>query len=160
MSPTKRKWKIFLAEDNPGDVFLVRRALDFYRIDYELSLARNGEEAISLLTKAEEGAAPMDLMLVDLNLPRYDGGQIVEAARSSRKLENTPIIVLTSSDSPHDRTRLRQLGANMYFQKPLDLGQFMEVGRLVKDVTMHLQQTADTFNPAANTEAATGDRHA
>jgi CheY-like chemotaxis protein len=135
MAPSmKRKWKIFLAEDNPGDVFLVRRALDFYRIEYELSLASNGEEAISLVRRAEDGELCIDLMLVDLNLPRYDGGQIVAAARSSKMLGKTPIIILTSSDSPHDRSRLSQLGASLYFRKPADLNAFMEVGKIVQEV--------------------------
>jgi DNA-binding response OmpR family regulator len=135
MSPSlNRKWRIFLAEDNPGDVFLVRRALDYHRIDYELCLARNGEEALLLVRRADEGDFPIDLLLVDLNLPRYDGGQIVAAARSSKALEKTPIILLTSSDSPHDRIRLTELGANRYFRKPTDLNSFMEVGKLVQDV--------------------------
>ncbi len=142
MSPTQRKWRIFLAEDNPGDVFLVKRALDYYRIEYELSLAKNGEEAISLVQKAEEGELSVDLMLVDLNLPRYDGGQIVVAARSSKTLGNTPIIVLTSSDSPHDRRRLCALGASMYFHKPADLSAFMEVGKLVREVIMAREHSA------------------
>lgn len=138
----KRKWKIFLAEDNPGDVFLVRRALDFYRIEYELSLATNGEEAISLVRKAEDGEFLIDLMLVDLNLPRYDGGQIVTAARSGKILGKTPIIILTSSDSPHDRFRLSQLGASLYFRKPADLNAFMEVGKLVQDVITETERAA------------------
>lgn len=129
-----RKLKIFLAEDNPGDVFLVRRALDHHRIDYDLSLAKDGEEALATVQRAEKGEVVVDLLLIDLNLPRYDGGQIVAAARSSPKLENVPIILLTSSDSPHDRCRLTQLGANLYFRKPTDLVSFMEVGKLVKDV--------------------------
>jgi len=143
MVPTTRKWRIFLAEDNPGDVFLVRRALDFHRVNYELSLAKNGEEALSLVRKAEEGDSVFDLMLVDLNLPRYDGGQIVAAARSSQALGKTPIILLTSSDSPHDRTRLTELGANLYFRKPTDLNSFMEVGVLVRNV----MQEAEGQNP-------------
>lgn len=134
MVPMKRKWKIFLAEDNPGDVFLVRRALDFYRIEYELSLAKNGEEAIALVRRAEDGEFVIDLMLVDLNLPRYDGGQVVAAARSGKMLGKTPIIILTSSDSPHDRWRLSELGANLYFRKPADLNSFMQVGKLVQEV--------------------------
>jgi DNA-binding response OmpR family regulator len=84
--------------------------------------------------KAEDGEFLIDLMLVDLNLPRYDGGQIVAAARSSKMLGKTPIIILTSSDSPHDRFRLIQLGASLYFRKPADLNAFMEVGKLVQDV--------------------------
>jgi two-component system, chemotaxis family, response regulator Rcp1 len=140
--PIKRKWKIFLAEDNPGDVFLVRRALDFYGIEYELSLARNGEEATAIVRRAGHGEILIDLMLVDLNLPRYDGGQIVAAARSSTSLEKTPIIILTSSDSPHDRSRLSKLGASLYFRKPADLSAFMEVGKLVQDVINAAQNSA------------------
>ena len=132
-SSTDRKCKIILAEDNPGDVFLVRRALDFHRIEYDLSVAANGEEAILLVGKAQNGELSIDLMLVDLNLPRYDGGQIVAAARAGTRLEKTPIIVLTSSDSPHDRYRVAQLGANLYFRKPADLNSFMKLGKLVKD---------------------------
>jgi two-component system, chemotaxis family, response regulator Rcp1 len=135
MAPAmKRKVRILLAEDNPGDVFLVKRALDFYRINYELSLATNGEEAISLVHRAEGGDLTIDLMLVDLNLPRYDGGQVVAAARASTFLAGTPIIILTSSDSPYDRSRLFELGASLYFRKPADLMAFMEVGRLVQEV--------------------------
>lgn len=134
MTSTSRKLKIFLAEDNPGDVFLVRRALDFHRINYELSLAKDGEEALAAVRRAETGEVAVDLLLVDLNLPRYDGGQIVAAARSGRKLGKIPIILLTSSDSPHDRCRLIELGANFYFRKPTDLRSFMEVGQLVKDL--------------------------
>jgi chemotaxis family two-component system response regulator Rcp1 len=134
MTATTRKLNIFLAEDNPGDVFLVKRALDYHRIDYELSLAKDGEEALSVMRQAEDGEVIVDLLLVDLNLPRYDGGQIVAAARSGKILGKTPIILLTSSDSPHDRGRLIELGANLYFRKPTDLRSFMEVGQLVKDV--------------------------
>ena len=130
-----RKLRILLAEDNPGDVFLVKRALDFHHIRYDLKLATNGEEAISLVHRAESGDVAFDLMLVDLNLPRYDGGQIVSVVRSSSQLGRTPIIILTSSDSPHDRSRLFKLGANLYFRKPADLTAFMEVGRLVQEIT-------------------------
>jgi chemotaxis family two-component system response regulator Rcp1 len=142
MAPTKRKWKIFLAEDNPGDVFLVRRALDFHRIEYELSLATNGEDAIAIVRRAESGEFPIDIMLLDLNLPRYDGGQVVAVARAGQTLGKTPIIILTSSDSPHDRRRLRDLGASLYFRKPADLNSFMEVGKLVQDVITESERGA------------------
>ncbi len=134
MTPGTRKLRIFLAEDNPGDVFLVRRALDFHHIEYELSLAKDGEEALETVHRAEIGEVAVDLLLVDLNLPRYDGSQIVAAARSGQRLGKIPIILLTSSDSPNDRRRLIALGANLYFRKPTDLRSFMEVGQLVKDV--------------------------
>jgi CheY-like chemotaxis protein len=112
----------------------VKRALEFHHIDYELKLATNGEEAIAFVHQVDSGALSFDLMLVDLNLPRYDGGQVVAAARSSHVLAKIPIIILTSSDSPHDRSRLFALGASVYFRKPADLMAFMEVGRLVGEV--------------------------
>jgi chemotaxis family two-component system response regulator Rcp1 len=127
-------WSILLAEDNPGDVFLVRRALEVHQIRHELRLAKDGEQALEAVRQAEAGVFPIDLILVDLNLPRYDGGQIVLAARSGIRMRHTPIILLTSSDSPHDRRRITELGANLYFRKPSDLGLFMEIGEMVKAV--------------------------
>jgi len=133
-APATEKWVILLAEDNPGDVFLVRRALDVHGIDFELQLASDGEEALKLVRQAENGETQIDLMLVDLNLPRYDGGQIVAAARAGTRLSSIPIILLTSSDSPHDRRRITELGATLYFRKPSDLSLFMEIGQMVKAV--------------------------
>jgi CheY-like chemotaxis protein len=133
-APLTDKWIILLAEDNPGDVFLVRRALDVHGIAYELRLASDGEEALTIVRKAESGESPIDIILVDLNLPRYDGGQIVAAARSGTRLRTTPIILLTSSDSPHDRRRATELGATLYFRKPSDLSLFMEIGGMVKAI--------------------------
>jgi CheY-like chemotaxis protein len=142
MSPSSHKWKIFLAEDNPWDAFLVRRALDFHCINYELTHVKNGEEAISQVRKAEDGEVPIDLMLVDLHLPCHDGGQVVAAARSGHRLEKTPIIVMTSSDSLQDRNRVCELGASLYFHKPEDLNAFMQVGQLVKDVIAESERAA------------------
>lgn len=133
-STTLETFTILLAEDNPGDVFLVRRALEFHQIVHNLRLAKDGEEALDLVCRAEGGEFPLDLMLVDLNLPRYDGGQVVTAVRSGVRLRETPIILLTSSDSPHDRQRLIELGANFYFRKPSDLRSFMEIGQMVRNV--------------------------
>jgi two-component system, chemotaxis family, response regulator Rcp1 len=91
--------------------------------------------------RAEDGESPIDLMLVDLNLPRYDGSQVVAAARSSRALGKIPIIILTSSDSPHDRSLLGELGASLYFRKPADLYSFMHVGKLVQDLISEFDLT-------------------
>ena len=125
---------ILLAEDNPGDVFLVRRALDVYHVECDLRIAKDGEEAMDLVLRADRGEFNIDLILLDLNLPRYDGSEIVAAARSGARLKNTPIILLTSSDSPHDRVRITELGADVYFRKPSDLHSFMKIGELVQTV--------------------------
>jgi CheY-like chemotaxis protein len=130
--------KIILAEDNPGDVFLVRRALNQHLAkgenSFTLLLAKDGEEAIRILEQAEEGQDPIDLMLIDLNLPRRDGGEVLNRLRKMHHLAGIPVIVMTSSDSPHDRKRCMELGANRYFQKPTELNRFMEIGRIVADL--------------------------
>jgi chemotaxis family two-component system response regulator Rcp1 len=68
---------IVLAEDNPGDVFLVRRALDTQRISYQMTLAHDGEQALELVEQAEKGELAIDVFLVDLNLPKHDAGEIL-----------------------------------------------------------------------------------
>jgi DNA-binding response OmpR family regulator len=129
---TNRVAKIFLAEDNDGDVFLVRRALEKKGLPHELIVLNNGEEALHWLDSHSNGDSP-DLILLDLNLPRVDGGQLLSHIRKSDTFSCTPVIVLTSSDSPRDRDMAMERGANLYFRKPTDLKSFMELGRIVEE---------------------------
>jgi len=128
--------RILLAEDNEGDVFLVRRALEKRGLTHELVVAHNGEEAMNWLVdhsgETHRDAAP-DLILLDLNLPRVDGGQLLSHIRKSDSFSRTPVIVLTSSDSPKDRQMAMELGANLYFRKPTDLSSFMDLGRVIEE---------------------------
>ena len=127
--------RILLAEDNDGDVFLVRRALEKQGLSCELAVARNGEEALRLIENAE-GGPPVDapqLILLDLNLPRVDGGEILAHLRKTQTFSQTPVIVLTSSDSPRDRDLAMSLGANAYFRKPTDLRSFMQLGQVIEN---------------------------
>jgi chemotaxis family two-component system response regulator Rcp1 len=139
-----RDVRILLAEDNEGDVFLVRRALEKQGVPHHLLIARNGEEALSILQKAENDpeADPPELILLDLNLPRVDGGQILTHIRATSVFKQVPVIVLTSSDSPKDRERALSLGATLYFRKPTDLSSFMMLGRVV-------QETLQKFSTAS-----------
>lgn len=140
-----RDVRILLAEDNEGDVFLVRRALEKQGVPHQLLIARNGEEALNILQKAEHDpeAGPPELILLDLNLPRVDGGQILTHIRSTSVFKQVPVIVLTSSDSPKDRERALSLGATLYFRKPTDLSSFMMLGRVV-------QETLQRFSTASS----------
>jgi CheY-like chemotaxis protein len=133
---TIHKNRILLAEDNDGDVFLVRRALEKRGLSHELVLAHNGEEALVWLNHHSgdhNGSARPDLILLDLNLPRVDGGQLLSHIRKSDAFSRTPVIVLTSSDSPKDRQMALELGANLYFRKPTDLASFMDLGRIIEE---------------------------
>lgn len=135
--------RILLAEDNDGDVFLVRRALEKRGLTHELVVAHNGEEAMIWLDahtgqnanhEDQEKRNPIpQLILLDLNLPRIDGGQLLSHIRKSDAFSRTPVIVLTSSDSPKDRQMAMELGANLYFRKPTDLASFMDLGRIVEE---------------------------
>jgi CheY-like chemotaxis protein len=140
----QHKMNLLLAEDNPGDVFLVRRALDAESVPYELVVARDGEEAITYIANADSGGPGIDLLLVDLNLPKHDGTEVLSRLRNSKVLGHVPIIVLTSSDSPRDRERCLDLGANQYFQKPSDLERYMKLGSVVKTLMGSLRQDSDT----------------
>jgi CheY-like chemotaxis protein len=131
---TEEKLMVLLAEDNPGDVFLIRRALDGQRLFYELTLAKDGEEAINYLGEAATGARKIDLFLLDLNLPRHDGAEVLVHLRSHSSLANVPVVLLTSSDSPQDRERCLSLGASRYFQKPSNLTAFMEIGQIARQL--------------------------
>jgi CheY-like chemotaxis protein len=128
--------RILLAEDNDGDIFLVRRALEKRGVPHQLTVARNGEEALELLERAENGPASEapSLILLDLNLPKIDGAQVLSRIRKTSAFSATPVIVLTSSDSPKDRESALALGATVYFRKPTDLQSFMNLGEVVEKV--------------------------
>ena len=130
----ENRMTVVLAEDNPGDVFLIRRALDGQRLLYELLVAKDGEEAITYVGQAAAGTRKIDLLLLDLNLPRHDGAEVLARLRSHSSLANVPVILLTSSDSPQDRERCLALGASRYFQKPSNLAAFMEIGQIAKQL--------------------------
>jgi DNA-binding response OmpR family regulator len=136
MMEIENKSIILLAEDNEGDVFLVRRALEKRGLAHELVVAHNGEEAMVWLNANnvnEKRHITPHLILLDLNLPRVDGGQLLSHIRKSDTFSRTPVIVLTSSDSPKDRQMAMELGANLYFRKPTDLASFMDLGRIVEE---------------------------
>jgi CheY-like chemotaxis protein len=136
---------ILLAEDNDGDVFLVRRALEKRGLSHELVVAHNGEEAMIWLNAnacKEQCHVTPNLILLDLNLPRVDGGQLLSHIRKTDTFSRTPVIVLTSSDSPKDRQMAMDLGANLYFRKPTDLASFMDLGRIVEEALGSGEQAA------------------
>jgi two-component system, chemotaxis family, response regulator Rcp1 len=126
---------ILLAEDNPGDVFLVRRALEKHDLDVTLVVVEDGQAALRFIESADadDNAPCPDLVLLDLNLPRATGTRVLTRLRQSRRCRGIPIIIVTSSDSPLDRETAATLGATGYFQKPGDLASFMKLGRIVRN---------------------------
>jgi len=123
--------RIFLAEDNPADVYLLREALGVdSNADIELLVAADGAEALDYVhRRGKYTALPKpDLVVLDLNLPKSDGTDILQCIRDSEELRDVPVVILTSSDSPRDRAAALRLGANGYITKPSDLDAFLSLG--------------------------------
>ena len=121
--------KILLVEDNPGDVRLTKEALKESKMLNELYVTEDGEEALEFLNRQGKYAdAPYpDLILLDLNLPKKDGRELLEEIKSDEKLKRIPVVVLTTSKAQEDIYRMYEQHANCYITKPIDLDQFIEV---------------------------------
>jgi chemotaxis family two-component system response regulator Rcp1 len=126
--------EILLAEDNPADVYLIREALREHQVDATVRVASDGREVLQLIfpEKADVAVPRPDLIILDLNLPRHDGIEILERLRGSAQLAGVPVVVLTSSDSPRDQRVADQLGAACYLRKPSSLEQFLALGEVLK----------------------------
>lgn len=130
-----RAIEILLVEDNLGDARLTQEALREARVSNHLSLVRDGVEALAFLRR-EGGyaSAPRpDLILLDLNLPRKDGREVLSEIKSDERLQRIPVVVLTVSQSDEDILRAYNLNANCYITKPVDLEQFIKVVRSIED---------------------------
>jgi CheY-like chemotaxis protein len=130
-------FRVFLAEDNPADVYLVREAFREHALNCELQVAANGEEAIHYVRRIGHGpdSPGPDLVMVDLNLPRVDRGDILREFHENPACRGIPLIVLSSSDAELDlRSTGQLLGASLYFRKPAELDAFLELGAKVKQI--------------------------
>lgn len=134
----KRPAIILLAEDDLGDQELTRRALEEGKVENELYIVKDGEEALDYLfrrgryTDPETSPLP-DLFLLDLNMPKLDGRQVLEQIRSIYELRNIRVVVLTTSHQEEDITRSYDLGVHSYITKPVDLDQFFNVIRTLEE---------------------------
>ena len=126
---------ILLVEDNPGDVRLTQEALREGKIHNRLTVARDGVEALAVLRREgpHTGAPRPDLILLDLNLPRKDGREVLADIKVDEQLRRIPVVVLTTSKAEEDILRTYDLHANCYITKPVDLDQFIEVIKSIDD---------------------------
>ena len=129
---------ILLVEDDPGDVVLVREAFEHDKVRNELRVASDGVYALEQLRDPER-ALP-DLILLDLNLPRMDGRELLAEIRKDPRLTWIPVVVLTTSEAEADIVRSYELHANAYVTKPVDLDQFMAAIRQIDDFFLTLVQ--------------------
>ena len=127
--------KILLVEDNPGDADLAREALEESKIKNDLYVVDDGEKAMQFLYRqGEYTSVPRpDLVLLDLNLPKKDGREVLKEIKSDPGLRRIPVVILTISKAEEDVLKSYDLHANCYITKPIDLSQFMKVVRSIED---------------------------
>lgn len=127
--------EILLVEDNPGDVRLTEEVLKENKLYNNLSVARDGEEALAFLRRQgkHNNAIRPDLILLDLNLPRKDGREVLEEIKADKNFKRIPIVVLTTSAADKDVFMSYENNANCYITKPVDLEKFINVVRAIED---------------------------
>jgi CheY-like chemotaxis protein len=127
--------EVLLVEDDPGDELMTREAFQDNKIGNRLHVTRDGKEALDFLYRRGDhtGAPKIDLILLDLNLPKYDGRQVLERIRADPDLTHTPVVVLTTSSSEEDVLRSYKLHANAYVTKPVDVNLFIAAVRQIDE---------------------------
>lgn len=127
--------EVLLVEDDAGDELMTREAFEDNKIRNSLHVVRDGQEALDFLYRrgAHYGAVRPDLILLDLNLPKYDGRQVLERIKNDPDLATIPVVVLTTSSAEEDIVRSYKLHANAYVTKPVDLDQFIRAVRQIDD---------------------------
>jgi CheY-like chemotaxis protein len=130
-----RPAEILLVEDNPGDVRLTKEALKDAKVLNRLQVAKDGVEALAFLKRQGKHAKAVrpDLILLDLNLPKKDGREVLAEIKEDPELRRIPVVILTMSKAEEDIVKTYDLHANCYITKPVDLERFIEVVRAVED---------------------------
>jgi two-component system, chemotaxis family, response regulator Rcp1 len=125
---------ILIVEDNRGDVLLVEVALREAGLQFELIHMADGEKAVDYLLTLGNGHSgqSLDLVLLDLNLPKRDGWEVLETLRSVPLQQPVPVMILSSSSAPHDMARAERLGVSKYIRKPSTLDEYLAIGQVVK----------------------------
>lgn len=134
--PADVRTDILIVEDNSGDVFLIREAIEAKMPRTAVHVAKDGEQAIEFFDEADrDPTAPCPaLVILDINLPKRQGAEVLQHIRQSRRCCSAPVIVVSTSDSGPDREGMMKLGANRYFRKPSDYEEFMKLGDMVQEL--------------------------
>ncbi|KIF71380.1 chemotaxis protein CheY [Streptomyces sp. AcH 505] len=135
MTTRMQSIEVLLVEDDAGDELMTREAFEDNKIRNTLHVVRDGEEALDFLYRRGDhtDAVRPDLILLDLNLPRYDGRQVLEKIKTDPELALIPVVVLTTSSAEEDILRSYKLHANAYVTKPVDLDQFIAAVRQIDE---------------------------
>lgn len=120
-----------VVEDNPSDIHLLKMAFEEAKLHFEITSFEDGEAALRQISSA---SSPLpDAIVLDVNLPKAEGGEILNALKASPRFSCIPVVALSSSSAPHDIERMKALGADCYLVKPVDLDEFLKIGDAVKE---------------------------
>ncbi len=127
--------KIVVIEDNPGDVLLLRMAFEQARFECEMTVLNDGADALALFRQKPGTSTQFvpDLAVLDLNLPKHDGTELLEAARGNAMFAQMPVAILSSSPSPQERSSLPAFHRVCYITKPPELEQYLSIGTVIRD---------------------------
>ncbi len=150
--------EILLVEDSPSDVRLIREALKETPISVKVTVASDGVEAMEYLHRTEDGSENRpDLVLLDLNLPRKNGREVLAEVKASPHLKQIPVLVMTSSRADEDINSAYSLNANCYITKPADLNEYVNIIRAIEDFWFFTATLPDSLHPSTMARAsATG----
>jgi CheY-like chemotaxis protein len=139
--------RILLVEDSPSDVRLVREALKETELPVQIIVARDGIEAMDYLYQSAEGSVVRpEMVLLDLNLPRKNGREVLAEIKSSPALKQIPVLVMTSSRADEDISQAYNLNANCYITKPTDLREYLDVVRAIENFWFLTATLPDAFH--------------
>jgi CheY-like chemotaxis protein len=138
MPPDLDVTPILLVEDNPGDVILIREMLAEHGLRGELKVIADGDLACEFIARLDRDSKIQcpGLLILDLNLPRRSGCEVLKTLRESDRCGRIPVAILSSSSAPKDRDAVTALGADTYIQKPISLEEFMQIGAILKQVLL------------------------
>ncbi len=131
---------ILLVEDNPGDVRLIQEVFKYAEIDNKIRIAKDGEEAINMLSRDNEFFdLPLpDFILLDLNLPKKSGKEVLKEMRDDKRLRCIPVVVLTTSSSDEDIVEVYRNCVNSFITKPVNLDQFIQVVKSIQEFWLNI----------------------
>lgn len=157
MTTTGESFLILLVEDNSADVYLVRKALEHAGSKFELIVMPDGAEALAFVRgEGPYAGRPVpDVAVLDLNLPKNEGVEVLETLRKSKDLSKVPVVIMTSTASRVERQRVERFGADRYITKPCDLDEYLQIGAVLRDVIRTARVAGRReAQPAGSAEAA------
>jgi len=129
-----QRYNILVIEDNPTDVVLLKMALKAADVDCDVVVIDDGGDAMNLAKSVPLSIRAPDLVMLDLNLPKHDGVEVLAAIRENPALFSVPVAVLSSSSSPRERARMESFGVSRYIAKPPDFTEFLRIGSIVREL--------------------------